>query len=566
MRMRAALLAVLALALVAGASSAAPTATPKPLVWFAPLPGNWPVGAGDPNYAWGGSTDYMGLFKPKAPWRKAASRVRIFKLYSDWMWIMTPSQLRRLVSDLKRRHIELAVEVGALVATEECGQGVEGFAGSNDAARVAAGITRAGGTFKYVAFDEPFYFGSLYEGANACRWSPERVARDVAAYVSQMRRYFPNLVAGDIEPLVAGVSPQQYVDWMDTYRRVTGKRLPFFHLDLDFNRPDWPQATHYLENAAHTRAIPFGLIYYGGYGRETDAEWTAAAEQRFVAYEAMEGIRPDHVVFQSWEDRPDYVLPETKPGTFTWLINRYFRTRTKLTLQVGDTAGGTLTDAGGRPLAGLLVELSATPLDGAGAYGEYTITGTVPAGAVSADVGYRVNTECGCSGAADFRLYESRYEEPGGPNRVPNARFDQGLDGWGPWGDGLAQLEPNGTGGQALHVTASSGQVAAINSSEFPVTPGARFTLTFTARVSPASTGSGYFDLVFLDSTHEVSRSTINLATAQVLVGAPKTNAQGAFAAPIAQPIPTGSYLIEAWFHGSSALFPSYAVARLSRP
>ncbi len=323
---------------------------------------------------------------------------------------------------------------------------------------------------KYVAFDEPFAFGSLYDGENACRWSPERVAQELADYVRRLRRYFPKVVAGDIEPLWAGVDPQQLVDWMDTYARVTGHRLPFFHLDLDFSRPDWPQDSHSLEDAARTRGIRFGLIYYGGYNRATDREWTGAAEERFVDYEAKEAIRPDQVVFQSWEDRPDHVLPETKAGTFTWLIDRYFRPRTKLTLGLsGGVVSGRLTGAHGESLYGRSVRLTATPLDGPGARGQYTLTGRVPAGAGSAVVGFRVNTECGCSGAADFTLFEALYQESGGPNRVPNPRFDQGLDGWGYLGDGLTQLEPVGTGGQALHVTAAAAQVAAINSAIFSV-------------------------------------------------------------------------------------------------
>ena len=171
--------------------------------------------------------------------------------------------------------------------------------------------------------------------------------------------------------------------------------------------------------------------------------------------------------------------------------------------------------------------------------------------------------ECDCSGLADFTLYESRFQESGGQNRVPNARFDQGLNGWGTSGEGLARLEPNGTGGQALHVTASSGQVAAINSSDFPVTPGARFTITFAARVSPTSGGSGYFDVIFLGPNREISRSTIDLTAAVIALGKPVTNARGVFLAPLPS-LPFGSYLVEARFRGGSGFFPSYASARFT--
>ena len=63
----------------------------------------------------------------------------------------------------------------------------------------------------------------------------------------------------------------------------------------------------------------------------------------------------------------------------------------------------------------------------------------------------------------------------------------------------------------------------------------------------------------------EVSRSTVNLASAPIALGKPVTDAQGAYSAQLPS-LPSGSYLVEAWFRGGSALFPSYASARVSRP
>src|SRR5215813_3920454 len=60
-------------------ASAATSATPKPLVWFAPLP----AAGSQPGRT--GSKDYMALFRPKALWPKAAHRVRIFKIYAGWL-------------------------------------------------------------------------------------------------------------------------------------------------------------------------------------------------------------------------------------------------------------------------------------------------------------------------------------------------------------------------------------------------------------------------------------------------------------------------------------------------
>lgn len=562
MRTRAGFLVLLAAILVVGASSAAPTATPKPLVWFSP----WPSGDED-NV---GSVDYMDLFARNAPWSQAASRVHIFKLPATTFFSrLTPARLKRIVSDLKRRHIALGVEVAALPSTltpRSCGAAVEGFNAVQDPAFILASkIINVGGTLAYAAIDNPYYFGHVYDGPDACHWSPWKIAKELGRYVKRLRGFFPKLVIGNIEGLGNGISSDELVRWMDTYKRATRTRLGFLHIDLDYGTQRWAQEVHKVQDAAHARGIPFGLIYIGEPGVGTDEDWSALAEQRFVEYEAKEGIRPDHAILQSWNDKPDRVLPETTPYTFTWLVNRYFRTRTKVSFQAEGSASGKLTDAEGKPLAELPVELTATALDGPGSYAEYTVTGTVPAGAGTAIVGYRVNTECGCSGSADFTLYESRYQEQGGPNRVPNARFDQGLDGWGTWGDGLAVLEPSGTGGQALHVAAAPNQVAAINSSDFSVTPGQRFAVTFGARVSPSSADSGYFTVMFIGATTEldVPRSTINLAAAQIALGKPATNAQGAFSTPFPS-LPSGSYLVEAWFRGDDVRFPAYASARLN--
>src|SRR4029079_9678974 len=109
-----------------------------------------------------------------------------------------------------------------------------------------------------------------------------------------------------------------------------------------------------------------------------------------------------------WHPQPDHVLPETDPSAMTYLLNRYLRTRTKLTLEAqtspagGLTLSGALTDERGAPLPNASVALSMTPLGGPGVVSEYTLSGSVPEGALQAVAGYRVNTECSCSGPADF--------------------------------------------------------------------------------------------------------------------------------------------------------------------
>ncbi len=228
---------------------------------------------------------------------------------------------------------------------------------------------------------------------------------------------------------------------------------------------------------------------------------------------------------------------------------------------------GTLKDQAGVPIAGATVEFSLTALDGAGLFAQYTLTGTVPTGATQASVGFRVNTECGCAGTSEFLLYDARYVQGNETaDRVPNSRFVQGLDRWGFWGTGTARLEPGGASqGQVLHVTATRSQTAAINSSQFSVSAGATYTVTFSARVAPVSAGSGYFDIIFLDSSNERTRKQIPLKSATVPIGNTTTDKDGAFRFTPSM-LASGKFLLEARYSGDKQNLPEIASATVLGP
>ena len=299
----------------------------RPLVWFAPLP-PLPTGPGRPFI---GSDDFMDLFKPDAPWSQAASYIQVFKLYGEWVaYHASDGQLRQVVADLDRRGIAIAVEAGPLNPTAECGQGVEGFAGTQEGLHIAQRIKDTGGVLSLVALDEPFYFAHLYDGSNACHWPADRIARSVKSYIDSIKIVFPDVLVGDTEPFVQGETVSDLEGWLEDYRTTTGENFAFFHLDCDFNRPDWASSAKELETFSRRRGIDFGLIYFGDWSDLSDADWLAHAGQRVVRYEVELGGKPDHVLFQSWHDHPDRVLPENEPYTFTGFIDRYFIDRDSL--------------------------------------------------------------------------------------------------------------------------------------------------------------------------------------------------------------------------------------------
>lgn len=279
----------------------------------------------------------MTLFPADAPWTKAAQRIDVFKLYGEWVDSTDPASLAVAVDGIRGRGMALAVEAGPLDPAG-CGSGVESFAGSGSGRRLAQRISAAGGSLQVIALDEPWYFAHVYDGPNACHWPVEQVAEGVARFIAEVRAQFPWVVVGDIEPTPTPVSAPGLAEWMDAYEAAVGEPMAFLHIDADWSRPDWSSLAVAVEAAGSQRTIPVGMLYNGG-GAPTDEQWLHLAGQHALDHEDRDGGHPDHVVFQSWNDHPDRVLPETDADTFTALVNRYFDDRASLGL---GGAGGNL--------------------------------------------------------------------------------------------------------------------------------------------------------------------------------------------------------------------------------
>ncbi len=299
----------------------------SPLLWFGPLP-PLQVTAGR---SFTGSLDFMDLFKPDAPWQNAASHVQVFKLFGEWVsQDATDVQLQQVFADLKRRGIAVDVDEGPLTPSSDCGSGVEGFAGISEGMRIARRVKAAGGTINLIDMDEPFVDASIYNGPNACHWSAEKVAQGVYEYVQAMKQQFPEAIIGTSEPFWQGMKVEDLENYIEAYHKVSGSYFPFFHLDLDYGRADWPQVAKEMEAFCRARRIAFGMYYVGNRDDLSDEAWLAQAGERVKTYELQYGGRPDHVIFQSWNDHPDYSLPETKPNTYTNFVDLYFQDKSTL--------------------------------------------------------------------------------------------------------------------------------------------------------------------------------------------------------------------------------------------
>jgi hypothetical protein len=521
-------------------------------VWFTPLPA-----AKHPD-GYFGAPDYMDLFSPTAPWQQASSHVQVFKIYG--VDSFSDADLTKILAGLKRRRIALALEWPVLTSST-CGIGIEGFGGG--LVPVLKRIQKLGGTLTYLVMLQPFQWGSLYKGQNSCQWDVRQVAMNAFLEVKQAKAIFPKLLVGDIMavPAFRETGPDWanlFGTWFDTWRSVSGAPLAFFHVDVDWNVANWQEAIPAVRAQVQKRGIHFGVVYNGFLTDESDTAWMSAAENHFLEYEVRAGNPPpEQVDFQSWNPHPTHVLPETDPTAFTHLIDLYFRKRTNLTLtENGGQRRGTLR-TGATAVAGANVQITAQPLSGNGTVTTYTITGTVPAQGYTALVGARINGECyNCNGESDLTVYNFQYSENN--SRKPSSwDFAKGINGW-QYGPGSTPVFENGPSPykQGLHIKAQPGQAVLFNSTQVPVTPRAQFTLRVVARVSPASVGTGYFTLIWLNTGgHEPFREILPFQPNTIALGTATTGADGAF--QIGNLPDANGYQIKVEYAGSDKLWPA---------
>jgi len=238
----------------------------------------------------------------------------------------------------------------------------------------------------------------------------------------------------------------------------------------------------------------------------------------------------------------EFVHPSTSATALTGDIV------TALTLNIdGGVASGRLTNGQGNGIGGQPVKVTLQPIAGDGVVAAYTLTGTVPASINKAIVQICVNL-CDSSVAPNnMSVYSFQYTDSG---TATSLDFSKGLSGWGVDGDGSAQVQTGSDAtGSFVQTTATSAQSTFVNSSTFPVTPGAPYTLTARARISPSSVGSGYFALIFLVN-QEVSRDKLFYEPATIVSGPVQTASDGTYGAPLALQYP-GIYKVTASYAGS---------------
>jgi hypothetical protein len=249
---------------------------------------------------------------------RAAQKVRVFKMTAGMIMKTAPEALLHIFADLRRRHIELAIELGLLAGKDGCGIG-EGYSAPGTSEAVARKVRELGGELHYIAMDEPLWFGHRSNGRNACHASIEEIARQTADAVGSLRRIFPTIKVGDIEPLGSPTAQDwlnDIAEWMRAYRNSVGEPMPFFHADVVWSG-SWQQQLSELASSVRLSGTKFGIIYNGNDQDQSDEAWTRHAERHIAQVETGLALVPDQAILQSWMPRPIHMLPET-PRNPTW--------------------------------------------------------------------------------------------------------------------------------------------------------------------------------------------------------------------------------------------------------
>jgi hypothetical protein len=310
-------------------------------IWFCPQ-------ASIPPSPLARAVDFMDLFRPDAPWKRAASHVKVFKLYPSYAAQVPQSELDSVITDLKRRGIAIALEAGVMNVDNKnpvpaCGGFglVEGYGTLAQAGNICAKIKKAGGELRFLVMDEPLFYGHYFTkkpagGQPGCHSSVEEIVRLIVPTLQVYQQAFPGLVIGDAEPTNLAGFPdwqQQYGDWAAGFQKAMGRPLAFLHLDIPwfnhgvFIEPDDAVAVYHFAEGLKRKGMleKIGIIYNGTGlpANMTDAQWMQNAREHLLTLTNKLGLRPDQAIFQSWVPQPSHCLPESDPNALTNLVVFY---------------------------------------------------------------------------------------------------------------------------------------------------------------------------------------------------------------------------------------------------
>jgi hypothetical protein len=130
---------------------------------------------------------------------------------------------------------------------------------------------------------------------------------------------------GEIEVVGTRLDPRRvfadYGTFARLFERYTGTPLAFFHADVVWQN-DWQPLIAPLKRQVHALGLRFGVIIDGDLDNDTDQAWVDAGLQRLQMMAANPAMTPDDVIVQSWQPLPSHILPDSSPGTTTYMLRQ----------------------------------------------------------------------------------------------------------------------------------------------------------------------------------------------------------------------------------------------------
>jgi hypothetical protein len=301
------------------------------------------------------------------------------------------------------------------------------------------------------------------------------------------------------------------------------------------------------------RRIPFGIFYTADSGVTSDLEWTQSAVRHFTEIEQVLNLHPDTALFATWTHYPEHVLPENQPGTLMNVPLQYLRASPSLRLSYsGQDITGTLSGRDGEAIAGAAIALTATDVSGRLPTARH-LAGTIPERAASAVVGIRIGLEgaCVCAGPTAAMVGGIHYREQGKPQQD------------------ISPVNPPIQGApMSVHtLPVVPGKTFFPNLKQFPVMPGAAYTLDTTLSAPAAADHAGYVTIIFLDAAGKgMSRENLWFTPSIQPLGRAITDARGAFSLRLPENVASARPEIRAEWAGSASLRPAIAILPLTSP
>jgi hypothetical protein len=267
-------------------------------IWLTPLDPvwrqlhNWPA------------NDFMELFNPKSSWRNTASVINGFELSKRFVLEAADIDLASVINGLHQRNIALGVQGTPVIASAECGLGIEGHGPPHDMLAVAERLQRFGADLRYVVFDEPLYYGHEFDGAQGirpCHAPIDVIAEQAAAKMAELRRIFPTVQVGGVEPFgISRIGEHVWAadleEWLKAYAAAAGTPLAFLRADIVWHHPNWRAQFESAVAILGSLKVPLGVIYNGSPDAANDTDWTEMAlrnaHRMRIAGEAPSGRLP----------------------------------------------------------------------------------------------------------------------------------------------------------------------------------------------------------------------------------------------------------------------------------